>query len=148
MIEAKEYLKNHPEATLNEYVKYVDKIKKDEIETAIEIERNKKQWYEDLIGRYFCINFNDRSKAYCKLSKNDNGLVSEPCYNIYKDSSEISFKKETRYINYVWFNNPYEDNYKKDKHVRIVELTKEQYDEVVSKIEPIISNISNLHGMY
>lgn len=124
------YLKSHPDATIKEYLDYVKA--KDNIERAKRAEQlnNKVQWYKDLIGRYFILNFNGCAYTVVHVDKMFSGdfATQFPVYNVYRSKDKVSIDKENRIVNKFWFNCPYEDPYYGKGSTKVKEITKEEFD--------------------
>lgn len=138
---SKEYLNKHPEATLKEYLDYVEAEDKAKNDAIAEREKKYKEWFESKIGSYFLIDFNGNSKMVFELAYSPNfgrstkNLVAKTSYEWFKDSINVKLSIEkNRHINALWLPNPYTNSPSLTLGVNkeVYELTKEEFDEYVS----------------
>lgn len=142
-----EYLKLNPNASLKDWGDYLTSC--EEATKQYENEQYKKceDFYKELEGRYFIINFNGASFCIIKVDKwPSNQYVNKyDCYNIYNDSYKSSIEFERRNINRYWFNNPYEKKYYGSGSTKCKEITKEEYDDIVDKAKKIKEIIGSIN---
>lgn len=146
MIEIEKYNELHPNCTLQEYIDYVtyenEQAKKDEDERV----KNYRDWFKNLKGKYFLINFNSNSYLAVYFDKAPTSLY-ENNYNTYKVlKTEGTVCYEQRKININWLHNPYSkfDNCT-DK---CKEITKEEYDYIASIANESKEKISKINFEY
>ena len=120
----------NPNITVAEYLDLLNKRHKEEKEKYDEQLNRKAQWYNDLVGRYFIIDFNGYS--YCVVNVNttfNSDLTKQfPVYNIYRSPDKLSIDRENRIVNKLWFNCPYEDEHYVKSSAKVKEITKEEFD--------------------
>ena len=120
----------NPNITVAEYLDLLNKRQKEEKEKYDEQLNRKAQWYNDLVGRYFIIDFNGYS--YCVVNVDtmfNRDLTKQfPVYNIYRSQDKLSIDRENRIVNKLWFNCPYEDNLYVNSSTNVKEITKEEFD--------------------
>ena len=123
-------LSANPNITLAEYLNQLNERQKIEREKRAEQLNNRVQWYKDLIGRYFIINFNGCAYSVVNVDKMfSSDLTTQfPVYNIYRSKDKFSIDKENRIINKLWFNCPYEDEYYGKGTTKVKEITKEEFE--------------------
>lgn len=152
MIEAidyKNYLDEHPDATLKEAYDAI--VADDEEKYRLECERREKEkeWNMNLSYKWFLIKFNASSKLVCQLDKIDWVKAFDQSfkilngYDIYNGSKTTQIQKTDRWVNTLWFNNPYRIEYR-DPRCTVKELSTEevnkylelfkQYDELNIKL--------------
>ena len=148
-IDYKNYLEEHPDATLREAY---DAIKTaDEEREHLELERyeNERKWNMNLSYKWFLIKFNASSKLVCQLDKIDLSNAFNQSfkilkgYDIYNGSKTTQIQKTDRWVNTLWFDNPYRVNYRDSicvtKELSTEEVNKylelfKQYDELNIKL--------------
>ena len=120
----------NPNITVAEYLDLLNKRQKEEKEKYDEQLNRKAQWYNDLVGRYFIIDFNGYS--YCVVNVDtmfNRDLTKQfPVYNIYRSPDKLSIDVENRIVNKLWFNCPYEDELYVKSSTKVKEITKEEFD--------------------
>ena len=120
----------NPNITVAEYLDLLNKRQKEEKEKYDEQLNRKAQWYNDLVGRYFIIDFNGYS--YCVVNVDtmfNRDLTKQfPVYNIYRSHDKLSIDRENRIVNKLWFNCPYEDDLYVNSSTKVKEITKEEFD--------------------
>lgn len=141
MYSTEEYLKQHPDSSLADYVSYVQKVVEEEAQSKRERADNRDQWYKNLTGKYFVIDFNRVSfiVIHIKTPININAITTNyHVYDVYCDSykNEYSIKEEIRPVNKYWFNNPYESR-DQIKTIKVKEVTKEFYDNIKERLNTI-----------
>lgn len=138
-----QFLKLNPSATLKEYVDYVNEAKKTNLQLSIERQKKANEFYRNLNGRYFFIDFNGNSHIYIQVVVNqDDRLCAPKSYEVlYKSGRLIKTTIDfDRSLNRLWFDCPYDDAYShySDKGVRqLKEITKVEFDSIVEKFETI-----------
>lgn len=141
------YYKDHPNSTLKEFLDYVKE--QDRIKFDLESENyyKKMDWYKNLEGRYFMINFNSNLflVLYVDHWPNSEFRNKYLCYNISISDSYIT-KQDERNVNRYWFHNPYETlNYGQNDCCNCKEITKEEFDSIIEKssqIKEIVESIN------
>ena len=120
----------NPNITVAEYLDILNKRHKEEKEKYDEQLNRKAQWYNDLVGRYFIIDFNGYS--YCVVNVDtmfNRDLTKQfPVYNIYRSQDKLSIDRENRIVNKLWFNCPYEGDLYVNSSTKVKEITKEEFD--------------------
>lgn len=138
--EADKYLKEHPDATLAEYVKWKHEEENRRVNEKLDHDNKRKAWYNALIGRYFYINFNNKSRCIFEVAKSDkhaNGLKAALMYRFYKDGRHVDLEVEIdQSLNETWFNNPYA-NYISNGNVCVKEIDEDTYYAMTNKIDEI-----------
>lgn len=137
-----DYMRVHPNATLEEYIKHVKEIKNALENEEIERRNNILNWYKELEGRYFVINFNNNSFIALYVNKwpDTQYDTKYDCYEILLSESKLYLEK--RSINRHWFCNPYEYH---DDYTKCYEITKEEYESIVEKateVKEIVKSIN------
>ncbi len=141
MYSTEEYLKQHLDCSLADYVSYVQKTVDGDAQLKRERANNRDQWYKNLTGKYFVIDFNRVSfiVIHIKTPIDTNAITTNYyVYDIYCDSykNEYSIKEETRPVNKYWFNNPYESR-DSIKTIKVKEVTKEFYDNIKERLNTV-----------
>ena len=139
------YYRNHPDATIKEYLEYCRKLKENEKLNENTRYENCIEWYKNLQDRYFILNMNNVSFIALYVDKwpdteYDNRYT---CYNINIEKPNII--KDKREINRLWFKNPYEKPYYGEYYGGCKEITKEEFDSIVQKyntIETLVKSIN------
>ena len=124
------YLSANPNITVAEYLDIINKRQKAEEEKREEQLNNRAQWYKGLVGRYFIIDFNTCSYCVVNVDKMFTADLTKqfPVYNIYRAQDKFSIDKESRLVNKLWFDCPYEDEYYGKGSIKVKEITKEEFD--------------------
>lgn len=140
------YYAIHPNATLKEYFDYIKEENKIKKQQVIEKEHKLIEWYKNLEGRYFILNFNNDSFLAVYVDKWPNNAYNNPylCYNIVLDTNCIN-EQEKRQVSRYWFKNPYEDNYFGQNEGSCKEITKEEFDSIVDKYKTIKNLIGTIN---
>ena len=120
----------NPNITVAEYLDLLNKRQKEEKEKYDEQLNRKAQWYNDLVGRYFIIDFNGYSYCVVNVDTTFNRDLTKqfPVYNIYRSQDKLSIDRENRIVNKLWFNCPYEDELYVQSSAKVKEITKEEFD--------------------
>lgn len=123
-------LSENPNITVAEYLDIFNKRQKAYQEILDEQLNNRAKWYNDLVGRYFIIDFNKCSYCVVNVDKMFNSDLTKqfPVYNIYRSQDKFSIDKENRIVNKLWFDCPYEDKYYGKGSAKVKEITKEEFD--------------------
>lgn len=123
-------LSENPNITLAEYLGILNKRQKADQEKLDEQLNNIFQWYKDLVGRYFIIDFNTCSYCVVNVDKMFTGDLTKqfPVYNIYRSKDKFSIDKESTLVNKLWFDCPYEDEYYGKGSIKVKEITKEEFN--------------------
>lgn len=123
-------LSENPNITLAEYLCILNKRQKADQEKLDEQLNNIFQWYKDLVGRYFIIDFNTCSYCVVNVDKMFTGDLTKqfPVYNIYRSKDKFSIDKESTLVNKLWFDCPYEDEYYGKGSIKVKEITKEEFN--------------------
>lgn len=144
-----DYLKEYPNATLKEAYDAIEAADEEKIRLDRERRENEKEWNMNLSYKWFLIKFNANSKLVCQLDKIDFIKAFDPSfkilhgYDIYKDSKTTQIQKTDRWVNTLWFNNPYRIDYRKSyctaKELSTEEVNKylelfREYDELNTKL--------------
>jgi hypothetical protein len=134
-----EYYKTHPDASIKDYLDYVNEYREKEQKEREEKIKNCEEWYKALAGRYFVFDFNGCSFCAVKVDKwpSNEFRNKYDCYNIDARRQGIVF--ENRDINRYWFNNPYERDYTGRDSTKCKEITKEQFDFIAENANNIKS---------
>ena len=139
-----QYLKEHPNATLEEYVKYKHDTDNENLQKKIERDENRKQWYKNLIGRYFYINHNSKSRCIFEVAKSEkaaNGIRAALMYRFYREGRTVKLEIDVdQPLNEYWFNNPYE-YYNRNANTCVKEIDEYTFREMTGKI----SEINDMH---
>ena len=124
------YLSANPNITVAEYLEIFNKRQKAYQEILDERLNNRAKWYNDLVGRYFIIDFNTCSYCVVNIDKMFTGDLTKqfPVYNIYRSKDKFSIDKESTLVNKLWFDCPYEDEYYGKGSIKVKEITKEEFD--------------------
>ena len=124
------YLSANPNITVAEYLEIFNKRQKAYQEILDERLNNRAKWYNDLVGRYFIIDFNTCSYCVVNVDKMFTGDLTKqfPVYNIYRSKDKFSIDKESTLVNKLWFDCPYEDEYYGKGSIKVKEITKEEFD--------------------
>ena len=124
------YLSANPNITVAEYLEIFNKRQKAYQEILDERLNNIAKWYNDLVGRYFIIDFNTCSYCVVNVDKMFTGDLTKqfPVYNIYRSKDKFSIDKESTLVNKLWFDCPYEDEYYGKGSIKVKEITKEEFD--------------------
>jgi hypothetical protein len=136
MLKQKEYLKENPNATLAEYIAYVDStIEQEKLE---EQKRKDKEndYFNSLIGRCFKIQFHKDSIAYFKVMKGETNkpikmdLYAEHFLKVYHSNTNFDVSiEEHSWINPEWLNN-------------LIEISAETYTGVYQKFQTVKQYLS------
>lgn len=120
----------NPNITVAEYLDLLNKRQKEEKEKYDEQLNRKAQWYNDLVGRYFIIDFNGYSYCVVNVDTTFNRDLTKqfPVYNIYRSQDKLSIDRENRIVNKLWFNCPYEYELYVKSSTKVKEITKEEFD--------------------
>lgn len=133
-----QYLQSKPDASLKEYQDYVkEQTRKDSVETFENL-RKCHEWYAQLAGRYFMINFNGTSFRMVHVDKPMKYKAGERylTYCIILDDETCSIERTSMYLNPEWFSCPYDlSSGKGVEEVR--EMTKDEYDTIVAQYQKI-----------
>lgn len=123
-------LSENPNITVAEYLDIFNKRQKAYQEILDEQLNNRAKWYNDLVGRYFIIDFNTCSYCVVNVDKMFNSDLTKqfPVYNIYRSQDKFSIDKESTLVNKLWFDCPYEDEYYGKGSIKVKEITKEEFD--------------------
>lgn len=123
-------LSENPNITVAEYLDIFNKRQKAYQEILDEQLNNRAKWYNDLVGRYFIIDFNTCSYCVVNVDKMFNSDLTKqfPVYNIYRSHDKFSIDKENIIVNKLWFDCPYEDEYYGKGSINVKEITKEEFD--------------------
>ena len=126
----KSYISANPNITVAEYLDLLNQRQKAEKEKYDEQLNRKAQWYNDLVGRYFIIDFNGYSYCVVNVDTMFNSDLTKqfPVYNIYRSQDKLSIDRENRIVNKLWFNCPYEDDLYVNNSTKVKEITKEEFD--------------------
>ena len=130
----KVYYQNHPNATIKDYLDYLDTKKKEDFEKENNRNDLKIQWYKDLAGRFFILKFNERVYMVIYVDKYPSTEFKTK-YTVYSINVEHNtiVKEDNREINRHWFKNPYEKPYWGQNEGECIEITKEVYKDIVNK---------------
>lgn len=133
-----QYLNSNPEASLKEYNEYVKTQTRKESTEAFENLRKCKEWYEQLTGRYFMINFNNTSFRAVYIDKHLPYRSSEKymTYGIIVDDKECSISYKNTYINSEWFKCPYDSTTGKGVE-EVREISEDEYGIIVAQYQRI-----------
>ena len=141
------YYNTHPDATIKEFIDFV----KEETRRKNEAERERSEkctnWYKELAGRYFIINFNGSSflAIYVDHWPSNEFNNKYQCYGIsIKDSYCIS-NQNGREVNRYWFKNPYEKPYYGRNEGSCKEITKEEFDDIANKYSQIKDIVESIN---
>ena len=130
--ELENYSKRYPNITVEELIENIKKEKKQALVDDETRKENEKKWFEDLIGKYILIDFNDKSYVvfYCDKSIMSSFYDTKfECFNIHRTSKGFDLSKEKRGINYLWFNCPYTNQFGCDS-AKITFITEEKYNQI------------------
>ena len=156
MIQVKDfadYLNEHPGATLQEAYDAIKAAEEEREHLELERYENERRWNINLSYKWFLIKFNANSKLVCQLDKIDLSNAFNQSfkilkgYDIYNSSKTTQIQKTDRYVNTLWFDNPYRNRYR-DTYCVTKELSTEevnkylelfkQYDELNQKLFDIL----------
>jgi len=140
------YYKNHPKALVEEYLQYVKE--ENERKKAIENERynNCIDWYKNLEGRYFIIDFNGTSflAVYVDRWPSNEFNNKYQCYAISTDKYSI-IDENGREVNRYWFKNPYEKPYHGQNFGSCKEITKEEFEYIAKKCVEVKNIVESIN---
>ena len=127
----------NPDMTIGQFLNKMnekEKIRKDEEAKRL---NNKLEWYKNLIGRYFILNFNGVSYSVVYVNKLFTGEYTSkfPTYHVYRSNDKCSIDKEDGIVNKLSFNCPYEDEHYGGTAVKVKEITKEEFDSYTKLFE-------------
>lgn len=146
MVTPIQYFKQNPDATLAEYIHY----KESQEQAEKEAENQKQQWFNDHIGHYFRLDFNCNTFIVFQLEYNKNRrgkFIAKKSYQVYIDDKKSYITIENnRFINSLWLPNPYNNVYY-SQNTLAEEITKEQYDEYMSKFDIYLSLLDEIKKM-
>jgi len=136
-ITVKDLNSENPDMTLGQFLNKLNEKEKIRKEERVKQLNNKLEWYKNLIGRYFILNFNDVSYCVVYIDKLFSGEITTKflTYDIHRSSEQFSITKENRPINKLWFNCPYEDEYFGKSSTKVKEITKEEFDNYTKLFE-------------
>ena len=129
------FLKEHPDASLREFVDDLKEKQKQDEQRERERRENEIQWYKDHVeGKYFLITFHSAAHTFLGPIPKDIGsgsIKSIHCINVYTNTSDkgVRIETEERYINLLWLQNPYSEGADKC-NVKCNEISKEVFDDV------------------
>lgn len=138
----------NPNITVAEYLNLFNNKRKAEKAKRIEQLNNRAQWYNDLVGRYFIINFNGYAYYIVHIDKlfSDDCLTKQfPIYNVYRSKNKFSIDKEIGIINRLWFHCPYDDKFYGDVTTKVKEITKEEFDNYDKLFESQLALFNSLN---
>lgn len=142
------FLAQNPDASLKEYVNYVNEEKRIAAERLGNIKRMYNEWFNSKVGSYFLIDFNGYSKLIFQLSRsNDHAsdkFVAKTAFCMFNDGHNINMSIESdRIINKLWLNNLYDDTIRTNSSVRkIYELSEFEYETYVR----FFNDVKSLHN--
>ena len=144
----KSYLSSHPEASLKDYVDYLDSIEKEKRDKETERQNNERKYFESMIGKYFIINFNNSSYIVVYIDKLISGTRDKfKCYDIII-GQKFSIECEIREFNKFWFiNNPYLPPVLGQACQWTKEISKEEYEAIVKQYEEITSIFNHIKSV-
>lgn len=141
------FLKEHPDASLREFVDDLKEKQKCDEQRERERRENEIQWYKDHVeGKYFLITFHSAAHTFLGPIPKDIGsgsIKSIHCINVYTNTSDRGVRVETeeRYINLLWLQNPYSKDVDKCG-VKCKEISKEEFDSVRDAVSQMILDVS------
>ena len=140
------YYRSHPDATIKEFIDYTKEQDRRKQEAENERYNNCIDWYKNLEGRYFIINFNGTSylAVYVDRWPSTEFNNKYQSYGISTDKYSIIDEKG-REINRYWFKNPYEKPYCGQNNGSCKEITKEEFEDIAKKcieIKNIVESIN------
>jgi len=148
MYSQEEYLKQHPNCSLAEYINYKQITTKEEAKLKQERIENIKQWYNNLVGKYFIINFNGVSFIAVHINTPINPYSVCTDYEVYDICANnfekyYSIRKEKRPVNRFWFQNPYE--FGNSHYTKVKEITREYYNSIGEIYNVVKGTIESLN---
>ena len=136
MITPENYFKQHPEATLKEYIDACDNMEKTRAEQEREREKAELEYFrEHYAGKYVKITFHSQAHTFCGPIPNDimYGDRKVPCLDVHNNSAEygpsLKVQYEKRTINRFWLQNPYFPVVNRT-NVTCEVITKEDYEHI------------------
>jgi hypothetical protein len=140
------YYQSHPDATIKEFIDYTKEQDRRRQEAETERYNNCIDWYKNLEGRYFIINFNGTSflAVYVDRWPSTEFNNKYQSYGISTDKYSI-INEKGRDINRYWFKNPYEKPYFGQNDGSCKEITKEEFEDIAKKcieIKNIVESIN------
>lgn len=140
------YYRSYPDATIKEFIDYTKEQDRRRQEAETERYNNCIDWYKNLEGRYFIINFNGTSylAVYVDHWPSTEFNNKYQSYGISTDKYSIIDEKG-RDINRYWFKNPYEKPYHGRNEGSCKEITKEEFEDIAKKcieIKNIVESIN------
>lgn len=109
-----EYLKQFPDASLTQYKEYCDSYKNNELETRKKSKQNYEEWLESMEGKWFVINFNNKSYTLMQYTKSNMNNIYPRSLHFVKNNNNFNIYDDTSVrLNPLWLNdlNPYTNDY-------------------------------------
>lgn len=134
------YLKSNPDASLSEYMAYVEALEKAAKEKEDERYNQLKNLFKELIGKIIKLRHNDCSTTVFKVDCNLlNGYPRLDAYDIYSDGKRLAMEKSSRPINWRWL---YDDRGKKCSGWN--EISEDEYAEIENQFTQLQNNIKKI----
>lgn len=141
--ELKQYLDSHPDASLKEYLDYLENESKIKLEEAKKLETEKEEWYKNLENKYFKVTHNATSFGYFYISEVQQApyrapvVIADIYYSILSTEKLLRISEENRnYVNHLWFGCPYENG----AVDLMTEISRQEFEDKISKIKGYIKN--------
>lgn len=140
-------IERHPEKTLHGVYEYYRGLLEERVSVEKEREDKKKEWFKNLVGRCFVLNFNDSSYIVLKVDKipvysNWSSSTRFFVYRVVREVSRIEITKGIETVMTSWFRCPYVDDGSAVKDVR--EISIEEYDGLCGELDKIIDKMNSV----
>lgn len=123
-----EYYNKYPNATLQDYISYLQDKENKEIESKEQVAN----WYKTLVGKFFYF-----SKMYIAVKMNENNEIymNEICIdilNLEENDKWLSMSQRIEDLYESWFKNPFKDDYSEYELSNgfAIEIDEEEYRKV------------------
>lgn len=141
MVSFVDYEKMYPGSLLSDYISYVDECRRNSVLKEEEKELRIKEYYNNLIGKYFMFRHNSTSIKYVHIDKNLLNRNSRfVTYSMFRENTSVNTncgfnidKSSREFINHLWFDCPDIPHSSKE----CSEITKEDFDSIVAIFDNI-----------
>lgn len=149
--EAADYLVEHPNATLRDYLVY--RRNKDNQFNISDKEKQCFQFYNGLVGRYFVLeDLNKKVKSVFQITDYDEpvgGFWTKRFYeisdNIYMENGIFMSIQTEVFVSEQYIDNPYSESFSSHPNVKCTEITETQYNSVVEIFNEMVSIQSDVY---
>jgi CRISPR/Cas system-associated protein endoribonuclease Cas2 len=149
--EAADYLVEHPDATLRDYLVYHHN--KEKRFNLSDKEKQCLQFYNNLVGRYFVLeDLNKKVKSVFQITDYDEpvgGFWTKRFYeisdDIYMENGIFMSIQTESFVSEQYIDNPYSENFNPHPNVKCTEITETQYNSVVELFDEMVSIQSNVY---